>query len=53
MSKNDTQMPEVPEGENDEQEYIESKVGNVQSFAESLQRRIDGEPDRTVNQRPV
>lgn len=42
-----------PEGENDEEEYIEEKVGPIETFAESLQRRVDGAGSRVVNQRPV
>jgi len=34
------QIPE--EGQNDEEEFIEAKVGEVHTFAEQLQRRADG-----------
>jgi len=40
MTTPEDQIPE--EGQNDEEEYIEAKVGEVHTFAEQLHRRADG-----------
>ena len=41
------------EGESDEQEYIDEKVGPIETFATTMKRRLDGAVGRVINQCPV